>query len=119
MAGVLVMSAQYRMFGGNRVVWLCDQKAVETFLAGNPPVNPRLLRWCTFWGQMKLKVFHLAGVKNELLDFTSRRNFEARVGVDVEELAQDAMARMDIQIDLSMEEIGLCAQWRTQDYEED
>ena len=119
LAGVLVLASQTRLLNGNRVVWLCDQKAVETFMSAGPPENPRLVRWWTFLSQLRLKVLHLPGCKNELDDYISRNNFEEKYQVEWESLAEDAFARMDVQLDLGIEEVALFQSWRWKDYEEE
>ena len=91
LSGVLVLSSPARILNGNKIVWLCDQKAVESFVKGSPPENPRIIRWWTFLNQLKLKVHHLAGAKNELADFISRNNFERKYQLEWEALAEEAL----------------------------
>ena len=37
LAGMLVLSSQSGLLGGNPVAWLCDQETVSTFQKGPPP----------------------------------------------------------------------------------
>ena len=101
MSGVLVLSSQRRLVEGRAVVWLTDQKALEGFFK-EPPPNERVKRWWVFLSQLRLKIHHLEGAKNEFLDFLSRHDFQNRLGVETEELARDAFARMDLQLDLTL-----------------
>ena len=56
------------------MVWLCDQESTETFLKGDPPGNRKLRRWWTFLAQLKVKIYRVLGLKNELCDWISREN---------------------------------------------
>ena len=51
LAGVLVLSSQYRILNSNPTVWLTDQKSLESFLTNAPPASPRLQRWWVFLSQ--------------------------------------------------------------------
>jgi len=66
-------------------------------------MNARLRRWYTFLSQFRLSFFHLPGIKNEMCDYLSRHVFEENFGVEIDTLAKDAFARMDSQLDLSMQ----------------
>jgi transposase InsO family protein len=52
-----------------------------------------------------MRFLHLPGVKNEMCDWLSRTDFDALLGEEIEQLAQDAFARMDRQIDLSLQQL--------------
>ena len=50
---------------------------------------------------------HIPGIKNELSDYISRKNFDALIGDSSEALAREAFQRMDVQLDLSMRTAGI------------
>ena len=64
LAGMLMVSSQYRLLGSNPVVWLCDQEPVPTFQKGPPPEETNVRRWWTYLRQLRLSVHHIPGVKN-------------------------------------------------------
>jgi transposase InsO family protein len=105
LSGILTIGAQFRILAGLNIVWFCDNSATKTFLDAPPPMNARLRRWYTFLSQFKLSFFHLPGMKNEMCDYFSRNAFDDKFGVDMDALAQEAFARMDSQLDLSMQQI--------------
>ena len=74
LAGMLVLSSQARLFG------LCDQEPVRTLQKGPPPEKAKLRRWWTYLSQLRLTVHHIQGVKNESVDYISRKNFDALIG---------------------------------------
>ena len=45
---------------------------------------------------------HIQGLKNELSDYLSRNSFDERLGLSSAEMAKDALAKMDVQLDLFM-----------------
>ena len=81
------LSGQSRLFGSNFVVWLCDQESTETFLKGAPPENPKLRRWWTVLAQLKLNIYRVPGLKNELCDWLSRENFDEKISANSEALS--------------------------------
>ena len=87
------------------IVWFTDNEAATSFLDKEPPLNKRLRRMYVFLSQLKLKIFHLPGLKNELCDFLSRNIFEEKLSVEFETLVQDAFAKMDSQLDLWLHKI--------------
>ena len=101
LAGMLVLSSQFRVLGSNPIVWLCDQEPVKSFQKGPPPEKAKLKRWWTYLSQFRLTVHHIPGIKNELSDYISRNNFDALIGESSEALAKEAFQRMDVQLDLS------------------
>ena len=103
LAGILTLSSQFRLVAGRKIIWLCDNKAVKFFLDQPPPNNARLRRWYTFLAQFPITFEHLAGLKNEFCDWLSRHDFDAKIQMSTEKLAQEAFARMDQQIDLSIQ----------------
>ena len=102
MEGVLVLASQQRIIGNNPVTWLCDQDSVKYFMDSPPPEQKRLRRWWVFLSQLRLAVHHIQGLKNELSDYLSRNSFDERLGQSSEEMAEDAFAKMDVQLDLFM-----------------
>ena len=44
----------------------------------------------------------IQGLKNELSDYLSHNSFDERLGQSSEEMAKDAFAKMDVQLDLFM-----------------
>ena len=99
---MLVLSSQSRLLGSNAVVCLCDQKLVRTFQKGPPPEKAKLRRWWTYLSQLRLSVHHIQGVKKECADHISRNNFDDMLGARSEELAKEAVSRMDEHLDLNM-----------------
>ena len=63
---ILPISGQSRLFSSNYVVWLCDQESTETFLKGARPESRKLRRWWTFLAKLKLNIYRVPGLKNEL-----------------------------------------------------
>ena len=96
---MLVISFQSRLLGTNPIVWLCDQEPVKTFQECPPPERAQLKRWWTHLSQFRftLTVHHIQGIKNEIADYTSRNKFDALLGESSEELAEEALQRMDFQ----------------------
>ena len=107
LSGVLVMSSQRRILNNNKIVWMTDQKAFETFTSNAPPQNSRLQRWWIFLSQLPLKICHMPGKYNELCDFISRAEWEGRWDKRWEKLAEEAFSKMDAQLDLRMEVLRL------------
>ena len=117
LAGMLVLSSQFRLLGSNRIVWLCDQEPVKSFQKGPPPEKAKLKRWWTYLSQFRLTVHHIPGIKNELSDYISRNNFDALIGESSEALAREAFQRMDVQLDLSMHTAGILEGWSLTNYQ--
>ena len=107
LAGMLVLSSQFRLLGTNPIVWLCDQEAVKTFQKGLPPEKSKLKRWSTYLSQFRLTVHHIQGIKNEMADYISRHNFDALLGESSEALAKEALQHMDVQLDPFMRTAGV------------
>ena len=59
-------------------MWLCDQESTETYLKGAPRENKKVRRWWTFLAQLKLNVYRVPGVNNELCDWLSRENWDEK-----------------------------------------
>ena len=97
---MLVLSSQSRLLGTNPIVWLCDQEPVKTFLEGPRPEKAQPKRWWTYLSQ--LSVHHIQGIKTEMADYMSRKNFDALFGEISESSAKEAFQHMDVQLDLSM-----------------
>lgn len=115
LSGILALASQRRLISNQAVVWLCDQEAVSRFLKGDPPEKPRQRRWWLFLSQLRLAIFHIPGAKNEMADLLSRGSFVETFQVESEELAKDAFERMDLQLDLRLEVLGL----KKEDYMEE
>ena len=117
LAGMLLLSSQSRLLGTNPVVWLCDQEPMKTFQKGPPPEKAKLKRWWTYLSQFRLTVHHIPGIKNEMVDYISRNNFDALLGESSEALAKEAFQRMDVQLDLSMRTAGVLEGWSLRHYQ--
>ena len=114
---MLVLSSQARLLGSNPIVWLFDQVPVKSFQKGPPPEKAKLKRWWTYLSQFRLKVHHIPGIKNELSDYISRKDFDALIGESSEALAKEAVQRMDVQLDLSIRTAGILEGWSLSDYQ--
>ena len=114
---MLVLSSHSRFLGSNPVVWLCDHEPVKSFQKGPPPEKAKLKRWWTYVSQFRLTVLHIPGIKNDLSDYISRNNFDARIGESSEALAKEAFERIDVQLDLSMRTAGILDGWSLTDYQ--
>ena len=102
LAGMLVLSTQSRLLGGNPLVWLCDQEPVPTFLKGPPPGKAKIRRWWTYLSQLRLSVHHIQDVKNERAGYIICNVFDDMIGARSEELAKEAFSCMDVLLDLNM-----------------
>ena len=117
--GILLISAQSRLLGSYSVVWLCDQASTETFLKGAPPENRKLRRWWTFLAQLKVHIYRVPGLKNELCDWLSRENFDQKISTSSEALSREAFQNMDVHLDLTMSKAELLSSLRKSDYVEE
>ena len=104
-AGMLVLSSQHRVIGGNPVVWLCDQEPIKSFQNGIPPKKAQLRPWWTYWSQLHLNVYHIQGIKNENANFIGRNNLDELIGASSQAIAREAFARMDAHLDLSLQQL--------------
>ena len=116
LAGILAIGSQQRIVGHLPIVWLCDQQAAKAFIKNPAPENSRLRRWWTFLSQLRLTIFHLPGVKNELCDYLSRELFNEKYSTDIEAIAKEAFQRMDVHLDLRLEALDKEDEWRKEDY---
>ena len=107
------------LIGHLPIVWICDQEAVQKFVVGPPPEKGRLRRWWVFLTQINLAVFHIPGIKNEMADYLSRNNFDERIQMDSELLAREAFAKMDIEMDLSLEALKDFPAWNFSEYQDE
>ena len=114
---MLVLSSQSRLLGSNPIVWLCDQEPVKSFQKSPPPEKAKLKPWCTYLSQFRLTVHHIPGIKNELSDYISLKNFDALLGESFGALAKEAFQCMDVQLDLSMRTAGILEGWSLTDYQ--
>ena len=105
------------------MLWLCDQESTETFLKGTPPENRKLRRWWTFLAQLKLNIYRVLGLKNELCNWLSRENFDEKISASSEALPREAFQKMDVQLDLTIEvtmsKAELLSSLRKSDYVEE
>ena len=119
LSGILLISGQSRLFGSNSVVWLCDQESTETFLKGAPPENRKLRRWWTFLAKLKLNIYRVPGLNNELCDWLSRENFDENISASSEALSRQAFQKMDVHLDLTISKAELLSSLRKSDYVEE
>ena len=105
LSGVLTLASQSRIVSHLPIVWFTDNEAATSFLEKEPPINKRLRRMYCFLCQLKLKICHLPGLKNELCDFLSRNAFEDKYDTNFEDLVHDAFEKMDSQLDLWLKKI--------------
>ena len=117
LAGMLVLSSQFRLLGSNPIVWRCDQEPVKSFQKGREPEKAKLKWWWTYLSHFRLIVHHIPGIKNELSDYISRSNVDALIGESSEALAKEAFQRMDVQLDLSMRTAAILEGWSQTDYQ--
>ena len=90
---------------------------MKSFQKGPPPEKAKLKRWWTYLSQLRLRVHHIPGIKNELSDYISRNDFHGLIGESSEALAKEAFQRMDVQLDLSMRTAGILEGWSPTDYQ--
>ena len=115
LGGVLVLASQQRIICNNPITWLCDQDSVKYFMDSPPPEQKGLQQWSVFLPQRRLAAHHIQGLKNELSDYMSRNSINERFGQSSEELAKDAFAKMDVQLDLYMTSTQLQRKWRKEE----
>ena len=56
-------------------------------------------------------------IENEVSDYRSRNNCDARIGESSEALAQEAFQRMNFHLDPSMRTAGILEGWNLTDYQ--
>ena len=113
------MSGQGRLLRTNSLVWFCDQESIEYFLKGGPPENRKLRLWWTYLAKLRLNIYRVPGLKNELCDWLSRESFDDKVSAASEQLFREAFAKMDVHLDLGMSKVALLDSIRRKDYEEE
>ena len=118
LSGILLISGQSRLFGSSSVVWLSDQESTATFLRGAPPENRKLRHWWTFLAQLKLNIYRVPGLKNELCDWLSHENFDKKISASSECLSGEAFQKMDVHLDLNMTKAELLSSLRKSDFVE-
>ena len=101
------------------MVWLCDQESTETFLKGSPPENRKLRRWWMFLAQLKLNIYRVRGLINELCDWLSRGNFDEKTYASSEALSREAFQKIDVHLNLPMSKAELLSSLRKSDYVEE
>ena len=111
LAGMLVLSSQYRLVESNPIVWLCDQEAVKSFETGPAPGKAKLKRWCTYPSQFRLTVNHIPGIKNQLCDYILGNNFDVLIGENSDAFVSEAPHGMDVPLDASMRRARMLAGW--------
>ena len=72
--------------------------------------------WWTFLAQPKLNIYRVPVVKNELCDWLSRENLDAKISASSEELSRDAFQKMDVHLDRTMSKAELLSSLRKSDY---
>ena len=118
LSGILLISGQSRLFGSSSVVWLSDQESTATFLRGAPPENRKLRHWWTFLVQLKLNIYRVPGLINELCDWLSHENFDKKISASSESLSGEAFQKMDVHLDLNMTKAELLSSLRKSDFVE-
>ena len=118
LAGMLVLSSQYRLLVSHPIVWLCDQEPVKSFQKGPPPEKGKK-KWPTYLSQFRLTVHHMPGMKNELSDYISRNDFDAVIRLSFKVPAKEASQRMVIQLELSMRTAEILQGCGLTDYQSD
>ena len=101
------------------MVWLCNQESTETFLRGAPPESRKLRRCGTFLAQLKLNIYRVPGLKNELCGWLSHENFDEEISASSEALSREAFQKMDVYLDLSLSKAELVSSLRKSDYVEE
>ena len=101
------------------MVWLCDQESTDTFLKGAPPENRKLRHCWTFLAQLKLNIYRVPGLKNELCDWLSRENFDEKISASSEALSREDFQKMDVHSDLTTSKAELLSSLRRSDYVEE
>ena len=99
---MLMVSSQSKLLGSHPVAWLSDQEPVPIFQKRPPPENPKLRRWWTYLSQLRLSVHKIQAVKNQCADDISRNSFDNMIVARSQELAKEALSRMDVHLDLNM-----------------
>ena len=89
------------------------------FLKGALPENQKLRRWWTFPAQLKLNIYRVPGLKNELCDWLSRENFNDKTSASSEALSREAFVKMYVHLDLTMSKAELLSSLRKSDYVEE
>ena len=83
------------------------------------PKQKTVRRWWVFLSQLRLAVHHIQGLKNELSDYLSRNSLDERLGQSSEEMAKDAFAKMDVQLDLFIKTSRPQKKWEKEELLED
>ena len=97
LAGILLLSAQEQTLKlAPSITWLCDQSACSVFKDGDPPQDPRRLRWWTYLQTLPVRTHHIPGVFNEFPDFLSREDFAQQLEADVLRKAEEAFKTLDV-----------------------
>ena len=119
LSGILLLSGQGCLLGTNPLVCFCDQESTEYFLKGDPPEIRKLRRWWTYLAQLRLTIYRVPGLKNELCDWLSRESFDDKISASSEQLSREGFAKMDVHLDLGVSKVALLDSIRRKDYEEE
>ena len=68
---------------------------------------------------MKLNIYRVPGLKNELCDWLSCENFDERISASSESLSRKAFQKMDVHLDLNMSKAELLSALQRSDYLEE
>ena len=91
----------------------------KTFLKEAPPENRKPTRWWMFLAQLKLNIYRVPGLKNELCNWLSCENFDEKFSASSESLSRDAFQKMDVHLNLTMSKAELLSSLRKSDYLEE
>ena len=117
--GIFLLSAQGRLVGTNLLVCFCDQESTQYFLKGDPPEDPKLRSWWTYLAQLRLNIYRVPALKNELYDWLSRESFDDKISASSEQLPREGFAKMDVHLDLGMSKVAMLDSICRKGYEEE
>ena len=100
-------------------MWLCVQETTENFLKGAPPEKRNPRHWWTFLAQLKLNMYRVHGLRNDLCDWLLRDNFDEKISARSESLSPEAFEKVDVHLDLTMSKSELLSSLRNSDYVEE
>ena len=118
LSSILLLSGQGHLLGTKSLVPFCDQASTEYFLKGDSRENRKLRRWCSYLAQLRLHIYTVAGLQNELCDCHSRESFNDKTSASSEQFFREAFAKMDGHLESGMSKVALWDSIRCKDYEE-
>ena len=89
------------------------------FSRGPHPESRKLRRWWTFLAQLKVNIYRVPGLKNQLCDWLSRESFNEKISASSQALSREAFQKMDVHFDLTMSKAELLSSLRKSDYVEE